>query len=273
MPERSCFSLTVDCVSWEKVYVMTVLGEWWGSEDLWVSAVVWLMRGSWACVLLLCMRVSHVTSDSSREFPVSCLSSSPQMDQPAPPPPNPWTMAGLTSWLIKGAVCCSGTEPGVWTQELTNMRQGQARISPQAKSRHIRSGHTKLVATAKSEWVLVLSAFCDEIQGYRKLPSGPRVSGSNVVGFQGQTWSAAVRENWHGAGTAWQGPPPCAVLQEGASETGRGYGFTDVLLPKYICRKVKLYLPVLQFRTLWKAAELIPAFYLTLGWWVVIVSH
>lgn len=221
MPERSCFSLTVDCVLWEKVYVMTVLGDWWGSEDLWVSAVVWLVRGSWACVLPLCMRVSHVTSDSSRAFPVSCLSSSPQMDQPAPPPPTHEQWQGLPAGWLKGP--CVALELNLGAEHRNSLTWSRVRPGfPRLPRKNL-----DISGLATQSWwrqqsqsgFLFSSAFCDQIQGYRKLPSRPRVSGSNMV------WTplgSRVGELTRGRALDGKVPPPHVVLQEGASETGQG---------------------------------------------------
>lgn len=233
-PKRSCFSLTSCCIFWRKRmwrwYLeaeespnirdgSSLLSEWKACGD--------------ACPF--CVYVFHTSHSSSTDHPwLSTLN---------PHAPNPWTVARPTGWLIKRVVCCSGTEPGVGTHEFTNMSQSSHHPPPPAKS-----GHSSGLASQSWWWhqtqskFLFSSASCDQMQGYRKLQAD--------LWFQLCTWFWLI---WPAVqGTLTQGQaldrkvsPPRLVLHERADKTVKGQGFTDAVLPKYICRKAKLYSSVL----------------------------
>lgn len=208
---------------------MIVFGGWGESKHPWWQQSFEWMKGTWGRLPLLCVYVFHVTSYSSR-------TDHPRLTTLNPYAPNPWTVARPPGWLIKRVMCCSGTEPGVGTHEFTNMSQS---FAPQAKS-----GHSRGLATQSWWWHQTQSKFlfslasCDQMQSYRKLQAD--------LWFQLCTWFWLI---WPAEqGTLTQGraldrkvSPPRLVSHERADKTFKGQGFTDVMLPKYSCRKAKLF--------------------------------
>lgn len=204
MPERSCFSLTIDCVLWEKVYVMTVLGDWWGSEDLWVSAVVWLderFGGMRAAFMHACFPNEQRQPQGISLWVVWAHLPRWTSLNLHPPTHEQWQV--LPDGWLKGP--CVVLELNLGCEHRNSLTwQVQARISPQAKPRHIRSGHTKLVATAKSGWVLVVVCFLWSDPG---LPRAPKQTSGRVWTHLGSRAGELTQ-----MGTGWKGPPSlCGV--------------------------------------------------------------